>query len=615
MLLRTLTALCLLLVAAAPAGAQLAGAAGGTGRATGAGSPMLTAQELESHVGFLAADALAGRRAGTPGAERAARYIVRAFQESGLAAPARFPSYLQTFAFPVGVELGPDNRLVLQYGSRLGTIFEAGRDFLPLAGSLADRIEQPVVFVGYGISAPPIGYDDYAGLDVRGKVVLALRFSPEGDSPGGRFGRYLSERYKAATAQAKGARAILFVNGPATEEIDRLIPFALDAAPADLGIVALSVTQAVARRIAATAGGDLSVWQAAINRTGRPQSRAIRGAVLNLRADLRPRLRTTHNVIGMLPGRDPRLAAEALVIGAHYDGLGLGGPGSLDPVPGEIHNGADDNASGVAGLLELAQFFAYPTNRPDRTLIFVAFGAEEEGMLGSARFVADPAVPLASLVAMLNLDMIGRLDDEVIVYGVGSSTAWPEQLAVANAELKLPLRTMEEGYGPSDHAAFYLRQVPVLAFFTGVHADYHRATDDAERLNLDGALQVTGLVRRVASQVANAVPRPAFDPRETAPRELAETPPPVATVPVRLGAVPAPTGADARGGIVIERVVEGSPAAAAGLLPGDRVMFIAGQTIDTVYAYVEALATLVPGRPVTLGVRRGEAPIELVVSP
>jgi hypothetical protein len=598
-----------LTLGATPALAQLAGALpGGPGR----GSPLLESAELWAHVDHLASDELAGRRAGTPGAERAARYIVRAFQETGLQPPPDQTSHLQPFDFTVGVEPGSDNRLILQRGNRVVTTFAPGRDFLPLGGSLSDRVVQSVVFVGYGISAPTIGYDDYAGVDVRGKIVLALRWTPEGDDPAGRFGAYRFEHHKAATARDKGARAILFVNPPATEAIDRLIPFSSDADPQTLGIVALSVSQGVATRIVAVGGGDLVAWQRAIDRSGRPASRPLSEAVLNLRSDLRARTRTTHNVIGIVPGRDTNRTGEVVVIGAHYDGLGLGGRGSLDPVPGEIHNGADDNASGVAALLDLAQFFAYPTNRPQRTLVFVAFGAEEERLQGSTRFVADPPVPLSSVVAMINLDMIGRLEDELMVYGIGSSAAWPEMLEAAGAEIGLPLRLMAEGMGPSDHAAFYLRQIPVLAFFTGVHEDYHRSTDDAAAIDLEGLLQVTRLVRNVVTRVANAPMRPAFDPTEYAHREIVhvET---AEGVRVRLGAVPAPAAAGQ--GVVIDAVVDESPAARAGLQAGDRIVRIAGRPTPTIYEYVRALAQLEPDHAVRVVVERRGARIQLDVTP
>jgi hypothetical protein len=601
------------LAAPAPLAAQMAASAAGGGLA-GAGSPLLSVDELTSHVDYLASDALAGRRAGTPGAERAALYIVRALSEAGLEAAPGYPTYLQTFDFPVGVELGPENRLTVQHGSRIGTSFQPGRDFLPLAGSLADRVVLPVVFAGYGISAPSIGWDDYAEVDVEGKVVLVLRLSPEGDKPASRFGRYVSDRYKAANARAHGARAILLVNGPATEEIDKLIPFSVDEEPGSLGIVALSVTQGVARRIVATAGEDLSMWQQVINRANQPRSRPIENAVLNLRADLRPRMRTTHNVIGVVPGRDPRLAREVVVVGAHYDGLGLGGPGSLEPVPGEVHNGADDNASGVSALLELAQFFAYPTNRPERTIAFVAFGAEEEGMLGSAWFVSNPPWPLGNVTAMVNMDMIGRLGEELTVYGVGSSASWPEVLDAANREIGAPIVEMEEGYGPSDHVAFYLRQIPVLAFFTGVHADYHRATDDVEKLNLPGLYSVARLVRRVVDDLAGRPRRLAFDPRQFAPRDIDE---PVGDEgerpPLKIGVVPGPE--DGRPGVPVDAIVAGSPGERAGIRAGDRIVRVGARRVETVYDYVRALREVPPDETWRVIVERDGSRVTLSVGP
>jgi aminopeptidase YwaD len=585
---RVLGLFAIALLAAAPArGQTVAGSPAGGGLA-GAGSPLLSVEELTGHVVHLASDELAGRRAGTPGAERAARYIVRALSGAGLEPAAGYPTYLQSFDFPIGVELGPDNRLVVQHGSRLGSVFQPGRDFLPLAGSLADRVVQSVVFAGYGISAPSIGWDDYDGIDVEGKIVLVLRLSPEGDKPASRFGRYISDRYKAANARAHGARAILLVNGPATEEIDKLVPFSVDEEPGSLGIVALSVTQSVARRIVATGGEDLSMWQHLINRANQPRSRTIDNAIVNLRADLRPRLRTTHNVIGVVPGRDPRLAREVVVVGAHYDGLGLGGSWSLEPVPGEVHNGADDNASGVSALLELAQYFAYPANQPARTIAFVAFGAEEEGMLGSAWFVSNPPWLISNVVAMINMDMIGRLGEELTVYGVGSSAEWHDILERANRNVGAPIVEMEEGYGPSDHVAFYLRQIPVLAFFTGVHGDYHRASDDVEHLNLEGLHSITRVVRQVVDDLADRPARVAFDPRQFEPRGIDE---PVEdeplSPPVKIGVVPGP--ADGLPGVPVDALVEESPGVRAGVRAGDRVVRVGGRPIETIYDYVRAL--------------------------
>ena len=610
---RLLIALAAAFLIAAPLHAQIAAGASGSGLA-GTGSPLLSVDELGRHVTYLASDALAGRRAGTPGAERAALYIVRALSEAGLQAAPGYPTYLQTFEFPVGVELGPENRLVVQHGSRIGTSFQPGRDFLPLAGSIADRVVQPVVFAGYGISAPSIGWDDYAGIDVEGKIVLVLRLSPEGDKPASRFGRYISDRYKAANARAHGAKAILLVNGPATEEIDKLIPFSVDEEPGSLGIVALSVTQTVARRIAATAGEDLSMWQHLINRANQPRSRPIENAVLNLRADLRPRMRTTHNVIGLVPGRDPRLAQEVVVVGAHYDGLGLGGPGSLEPVPGEVHNGADDNASGVSALLELAQYFAYPTNRPERTIAFVAFGAEEEGMLGSAYFVSNPPWPLSNVVAMVNMDMIGRLSEELTVYGVGSSQGWSDVLEQANRDVGAPIVEMAEGYGPSDHVAFYLRQIPVLAFFTGVHADYHRASDDVERLNLPGLYSVTRVVRQVVDELAGRPERLAFDPRQFEPRDIdAPVTDEPERSPLKIGVVPGP--ADGQTGVPVDRVVEGSLGGLAGVRAGDRVVRVGARRIETIYDYVRALREVPPDATWRMVVERDGERVTLSVGP
>ncbi|MDX1624636.1 MAG: M20/M25/M40 family metallo-hydrolase [Gemmatimonadota bacterium] len=592
----------------APAAAQ----AGETSRAE--------ESELAAHVRWLAADVLAGRRAGTPGAVQAARYVADRFRETGLEPAPDHPSYLQAFEFPVGVELGPENWMVLRRddpdeGEASAMLFTAGPDFLPLAGSARERVVEPVVFVGYGISAPTIGYDDYADVDVDGRIVLALRFSPEGDDPGGRFGRWMSERHKAATAAAKGARAILFVRGPATERIDRPIRFDPAERPGALGIAAASVTQRVARLIVSAGGEDLDGLQRAIDLTGRPHSRLLEDVEVGLEVDIRSRTETTHNVIGMVRGTDPARSHEVVVIGAHYDGLGRGGPGSLDPVPGEIHNGADDNASGVAALLELAEYFARPGNRPDRTLLFVSFGAEEDGMYGSARFVADPPVSLDSVVAMVNMDMIGRMRDELIVHGADSSTSWEPMLEEISALTGVPTRVVPDSRGSSDHAAFARRRIPVLSFFTGVHPDYHRSTDDFEGVDLAGLERVTGYVGRVVARLAEEPGRPTFDLRKPPmpPRRVAAE---RERRGIRLGAVPAPTSSGEGGaGIVVEAVIPGSPAEAAGMAPGDRVVEVAGRAIASIYDYVAALEEHPVDRPLQLTVVRREGPRSLLVHP
>jgi membrane-associated protease RseP (regulator of RpoE activity) len=303
-----------------------------------------------------------------------------------------------------------------------------------------------------------------------------------------------------------------------------------------------------------------------------------------------------------------------VVVGAHYDGLGLGGPGSLEPVPGEVHNGADDNASGVSALLELAQYFAYPTNRPERTIAFVAFGAEEEGMLGSAYFVSNPPWPLSNVVAMVNMDMIGRLSEELTVYGVGSSQGWSDVLEQANRDVGAPIVEMAEGYGPSDHVAFYLRQIPVLAFFTGVHADYHRASDDVERLNLPGLYSVTRVVRQVVDELAGRPERLAFDPRQFEPRDIdAPVTDEPERSPLKIGVVPGP--ADGQTGVPVDRVVEGSLGGLAGVRAGDRVVRVGARRIETIYDYVRALREVPPDATWRMVVERDGERVTLSVGP
>ena len=480
----------------------------------GPGAPAASAEarveRLRRDVARLAHAEMEGRRAGEPGARHAAAWLAEQFREIGLEPPLPGRDYLQRFEFISGAELGDSNRLAVG-----GRRYAPGREFRPLAFSATGRFEGSLAFAGYGIHAPSRGRDDYAALDVRGRAVLVLRYAPGWGGLDSPWQAEAALRLKADVARERGAAALLIVTGPRTRGVgDVLVPFQTDAALGHVGIPVVSLRRRVAEDLLYGSGLGLDEAQRLAD-TGAAGARRRLAVALELVTDLEPTLATTSNVLGRLPGRVP----ETLVVGAHYDHLGRGGSGSLDPsADGEVHHGADDNASGTAALLELARALAAREEPLHRSVLFAAFGAEELGLLGSVHFVERPPLALRQIVAMLNLDMIGRLAPRgLVVQGSETSPAWPALLEQANRGPELRLRLLAGGAGPSDHAPFFHVGVPVLFFFTGMHGDYHRPSDTAEKIDATGISRVLSLVEAVALTVAGSDrPLPFRDPAAAA---------------------------------------------------------------------------------------------------
>ncbi|MGH7563858.1 MAG: M20/M25/M40 family metallo-hydrolase [Gemmatimonadota bacterium] len=312
---------------------------------------------------------------------------------------------------------------------------------------------------------------------------------------------------------------------------------------------------------------------------------------------------TTANIVGWVPGRDPALREEAVVIGAHYDHLGWGAFGSLVPGQRAIHNGADDNASGVAGVLELAHVIA--ADPLPRTVVFTLFGGEELGTLGSQHYVQEPAWPLEQTVAMVNLDMVGRLRRALTIYGTGTSGAWPEIVQGLTPGESWTIRTVPDGFGPSDHASFYGAGVPVLMFFTGSHENYHKPGDDVARIRAAGEVLVLERVEAVVRAAADGRPIPYAEAPSTQPRPMA--------FQVGLGVLP-DYGFEGPG-LRLSSVRPGGAADGAGLTAGDVIVGLAGREVDDVYGYTAILADLEADEPVPVVVRRDGKRIETTVIP
>lgn len=589
----------------------------------------LSTERIRGHVQYLASDQLQGRRAGTPAADEAARYIEKAFRSYGLK-PASPSGYLQPFSFVARVELGAQNLFQVKTETSEQS-YKAGEDFMPLAFSASEAAAGAVVFAGYGISAPELQVDNYAGVDVKGKLVMILRGSPDGDNPHGRFAQYtqpgLEIQNKTLKAREKGARGVIFVSEEKVFQHDRLSRLHHDLNFLDAGIPVVVISRVLANAIleerkAPPVKSEFSGADALERAKARTAPLAIENLTVSFKTDVVKVNGNAANVVGLLPGSDPQMASEYVVIGAHYDHLGLGGPESLAANPdGQIHHGADDNASGTSALLDLARVMAANRASVKRSVIFIAFSGEELGLLGSAAYTKNPPVPIASTVAMLNMDMIGRLrNNGLFIGGMGTSPMWKPLVDKLNAESssqpasagegsgsRFQLSYGQDGFGPSDHQSFYLKDIPVLFFFTNTHDDYHKPSDTADKINAEGIRQVAEFVREIATAVANDPVRLAFT------KVKSESKPTSGGFRVYLGTIP--NYADQSDGMKLDGVRPGSPAERAGLKAGDLVTRLGKTPVKNVYDYTYALGEVRAGEEVEIAIRRDGRDMILKITP
>jgi aminopeptidase YwaD len=595
------------------------------------------AVRLREHVTYLASDKLEGRRTGTPGAEEAARYVAREFMRYGLAPGGNTPGseagergYMQQFPYVAAVELGKGNALTVTrrvtgagQGAPLAVDFRVGEDWMPLGFGSAGKAEGEAVFARYGITAAEQNYDDYKEIDAKGKVAVAFAGSPDGDNPHSRFTRAAELRFKAAAARAAGAKALVVIAAEEKFKDDRLSALKYDNAGGDAGLPVAVISRQAALKILGLSGPEalagFEKWtRERANGGGLPL--AVAGGngespvVLSLTTDVLKKSAPSANVVGVLEGSDAKLKSEVIVVGAHYDHLGRGGEGSLAAREGEVHHGADDNASGTAGLLELARLFAGERQLMRRTVVFVAFGGEEEGLIGSSYYVQSPARPLEQTVAMLNMDMIGRLREGALsIGGVGTAAELRAIVEEANRSQRVApaesfaLRLSEDGFGPSDHSSFYARRVPVLFFFTGAHEDYHKPTDTADRLNYEGEARILQLVREIVYSLQSKDARPTYAVAKSESNSRSTS------FRVSLGTVP--SYAESTDGLKLDAVRDGSPAAVAGLKAGDKIVRLAGRDVRNVYDYTQALSEMKPGQEYEVEVLRDGQRLTLKVVP
>ena len=567
-----------------------------------------SAADLLGIIETLAAPKMEGRATGSPGMQRAAQFIAGEFERVGLAPGGGAGSYFQTFDVVTGVRLGDGNRLRL-LGGEGSQEYLVEQDFSPFSFSDSGQAQGEVVFAGYGITAPEMSYDDYASVDATDKIVLILSGEPRERDPGGPFRRpeayrYTEVRYKILNAREHGARGVLLVTNPVAHEGEPEHLFAIRGitSSSQSGILAVNAIRRVADAILAGSGRSVRELQLDIDRDLRPRSFLVAGRSAELNVQLIREHGQAWNVIGLLRGADPVLANQAIVVGAHYDHLGHGGETSLAPARfGEVHPGADDNASGVAGVIGLARMFA-AGGGARRTIIFVAFAGEEMGLLGSAQYVREPVVSLDRTVAMLNMDMIGRLRSEKLyVFGVDTGKEFRDDLAAANRGVGLQMQFSGDGYGPSDHTPFYAKDRPVLFFFTGPHEDYHRPSDTADKINAPGLARITRLVAGVLRHVADADAPVTFARVERS--SLRQGRGSGTGYGPYFGVIPEFGGSEE--GVKLGGVRAGSPAEKGGLQSGDLIVQFDGKLVKNLEDFVFVLRGKRAGDRVEVVYRRG----------
>lgn len=569
-------------------------------------------QRLLDDVRYLADDRLEGRGIETKGIQQAAEFIKSQFQAAGLRPGLADGSYFQPFTYALKAEVRPERtRLVLHGPDGKALDLKLGTDYQPLSFGGSGVLQGPIVFAGYGIAAKEFGYDDFAGQDVAGKVLLFLRREPQqGDEKSAFEGTKTTEHAtfdsKAQNAWTKRAAGVLLVNDPFSvkdPKEDKLLDPNVRGFQNPIGVPFLHITQAVADQLlASTPLKSVRDAEAAIDKELRPQTQPISGWSADGRVEFRRVNVELQNVVGVIEGKGPR-SNETIILGAHYDHLGRGGEGSLAPKSKDIHNGADDNASGTAVLIELARRFGARPEPPPRRLVFIAFSGEERGLIGSRHYVRkSPIFPLEDTLAMVNFDMVGRMrDDKLILYGVKTAAEFAPIIERLEKESGLKLKKVSTGAGPSDNQSFYAQGIPAFHFFTDTHRDYHRPSDDVDKINAEGMRRVADFSIALVDALLSLAEKPKFV-KVTSADPHAGLDLPKTSDMAYLGSVP-DYGAEVQG-VQLNDVTPGSPAETAGLKGGDLLVEFAGAPIRDVTALTIALRKHKAGDKVKVAVLR-----------
>ena len=557
---------------------------------------------LQKHLRYLSSDELMGRGNDRPEIDVAAQYLAEEFRRYGLTPVGDDGGYFQHFSIKMGQKKGLKNSLTVE---RTDTTFQLHQDsdYQLLTFGPQDWIRGPLAFAGFGITAPELNYDDYASLDVRGKIVLMFEHEPQENSVNSPFRgqeltHYGTVTYKVMNAKQRGALAVILLPDRFSHPRPEGSPPGLPETVTDMGLPAVRLLGRWGRRLLEMSGRDLGEINLWLHIHLTPYSFEFGDVSLELGADVVEIRRELKNVLGFVRGQTD----EVVVVGAHYDHLGLGDNASLasDKI-GEVHNGADDNASGVSGLLLLAEELSLMS--PRRSLLFIAFAGEELGLLGSRFYTEHPVIPLEKTIAMVNLDMIGRSDGDVLIGGIGTASVFRPILDDIQVDYPLRFRYSQTPRGSSDHLSFASKRVPVLFFFSGLHRDYHKPTDDWEKINLVRTRQIIGVVRKLILRV-DVLDQPPRYVDLGSDRLGSRRHPQFGFVPDMSWTL---------GGVRLGHVLEDTPAERAGLMDGDVLVRFDGTEVNNLRDFRSLLEEKNPGDRVEVEVVRQGSMVSLTV--
>ena len=564
---------------------------------SGNGNKAVTVKELTDHIKYLSSDSLKGRLTGTPGDSLAAEYIRNKLSSYGLV-PLTGDGF-QRFKVTDKVIAGPDNSM------KINEIpLKPEEDFMPLSFSENGTIKAPVIFTGYGfnINTDSLKWNDYDKTDVKGKWVIVLRGDPDSESPLSKYSPYSSDGSKALAAKDMGAAGILLVSGESLDKEDKFDP--LSKNEFSVGIPSFRIKRTVADKILAKSKDNISSLEKKLNKYLKPIS-AKTETILAATSDVKTETANTRNVVMLLPGEDEKLKGEYIIMGAHFDHLGFGGAGSGSRKPDTVavHHGADDNASGVAMMLELAQKFAGTKGSHKRSLVCIAFTGEERGLDGSRYFTDNPGIDLSKVDIMLNYDMVGRLKEtkDFQINGVGTASGLMEKAIALDDTNLLKLNFTDAGSGPSDHSSFYAKNIPVLFFTTMAHDDYHTPSDTWEKINYKGMVTVSDLIFKMAKEFACDTARLMFKeagPKSDATRTYRRKGATLGIMPDFAGVV--------KNGLRVDQVSKGGAAANGGILKNDIIISINEKQVNNVYDYMDRMQQVKKGQIITVEVLRNK---------
>jgi len=618
------------------------------------------AVDIARHVNFLCKEELAGRLTGTEGERLATAYVAAYFEQLGLQPAGDDGSYFQEFEFTAGIDLGEQNSLAVG-----GKTYELSVDWTPVSFSETGKFtSKGIAFAGYGLVSPKTDktdeYDSYVHLDVKDKWVVVFRYLPEDITPERRqeWARFASLRYKAMVARDRGAKGLLVVSGPESQVENELIPLRFDGALAGSSIPVLSISNRLVEQELLPKGKSLADYQKSLDKGDPQMGFVVPDVELTAQIDIQQVKRRGRNVLGLLSSGDAGFN-PALIVGAHIDHLGRGQSSSSlarSDEENQIHFGADDNASGVAGMLEIAEYLADQTTSGkadlNRDVIFAAWSGEELGLYGANHFVKtveeqlqefaeahmaaleqqipdklnelseenaaeneaeedaeDEGIPLRmSIAACLNMDMIGRFTDSLVLQGVGSSSIWKQEIERRNVVVGLPITLQNDSYIPTDASVFFMNGVPILSAFTGTHQDYHTPRDTPEKLDYESAAKIARLMGLITRSLAMNSKVPDYVSQER-PQEQRR-----ANLRAYLGTIPDYAAGDVQG-VQLSGVGKGGPADTAGVKQGDVIVELAGKKIDNIYDYTYAIEALKIGEETTIVIQRDGERKSLKITP